>query len=253
MRPVGSGSVLGPKVVGGLQTRLGARLDRASHRVCQYCQFAQPDRLIRNVGHAHYAVHQLQLLLRCPQHLAGQSQHLDPYPFGRGVDGIGGHDGAPTGKGASAPMEMGRVASHNVYVAHIHAQLVRHNLGKSGKVTLPLRADTGGHAHLATGLNGDAGTLIGPHTGGLDEGNHADAHVPALGPQSRLLLLDELLILDHVEGSGQGCRVVAAVDNELGKGLIYDLVVVGEGIGLQEVPPADFSPVYVQLFGSDVQ
>ncbi len=120
-------------------------------------------------------------------------------------------------------------------------------------MALPLGADTSGHADLAAGLDGDSASLVRADAGGLDEGDDADAHVPTLGAQTRLFLFHELLVADHSRCLLQHRRVVPAVEDQRRKGLVNDLVVVGEGVGRYEVALANFDRVYAQLFSSDVQ
>ncbi len=77
-------------------------------------------------------------------------------------------------------MEFGRVTGHHMHIPHIHPQLLSDDLGKGGKVSLSLGANTGGDADLAAGLDGDPRPFIGSHTGGLDKGDDADAHMSCL-------------------------------------------------------------------------
>ena len=103
------------------------------------------------------------------------------------------------------------------------------------------------------GLDGHARALVGADARRLDKGHDAQAHVFALGAQARLLLLDELFVADHGRRLFQRGRIVAAVEDQRRKGLVDDLVLVGEGIGRDQVLLADLHPVDAQLFGRHVQ
>ena len=139
------------------------------------------------------------------------------------------------------------------HVAHRHAERVGDDLREGGEVSLPLRADAGGDAHLAARLDLHARALVGADAGALDVTDDADADVAALGAMARLLLGEERVVADHLGRLLEHRQVVAAVVGERGEVLEDDAVVVRELVGRQEVAAADLDPVEAELARREVE
>ncbi len=73
-----------------------------------------------------------------------------------------------------------------------------------------------------------------------------------LSAKTRLFLFQELIVADHGLCLLQHWQVVPAVVDQGHKGLVNDLVVVGEYVGRQEISLPNLNPVYAQLFSRDV-
>ena len=135
----------------------------------------------------------------------------------------------------------------------VHAELIGDDLREHGEVPLALRADAGRDAHLAARLDRDARAFVRADAGALDVADDADADVPALGAQPRLLVAHELLVADHLGRLLERRQVVAAVVDERRGVLEHDLVVVRETVGREQVAPADLDAVDPQLARREVE
>ena len=96
----------------------------------------------------------------------------------------------------------------------VDADLVGGDLGEHGEMALALGADAGRDADLAVGLDLDLGAFIGTDAGALDIAGDADADMAALRAQPRLLLLEEVLVADHLQRLVEDRLVIAAVVGE---------------------------------------
>ncbi len=134
-----------------------------------------------------------------------------------------------------------------------YAQLLGHDLGERGLVALALalhaeledRLARRVHAQLGRVDHLQSGDVVGlgrtgPH--GLGEMSDADPDEPAFFA-GRQLLGSQLLVADLVERLAQGGRVVTRVVHESGGRL------VGELLGLDEVPEAHLGRVDAQVVG----
>ena len=157
------------------------------------------------------------------------------------------------GEGAGAPVELGGVAGDEPHIGDVDAELVGHDLRKGGEVALALGADAGGDADAAAGLDRHLGAFVGADAGAFDIGDDADPHVPAFGAQARLLLLEKLVITDHLHCLFERGQVVAAVVGEGRKVLVDDLVGVGELVRRDQVALADLDAVDAQFAGGEVE
>ncbi len=117
---------------------------------------------------------------------------------------------------------------------------------------LPLRADAGDRGDLAVRLDLDPGAFERADAGPFDVGDDADPHLPALGAQPRLLLLQEAIVSDSLQCLVEHRLIVAAVVIEGREILINDHVVVRELVRPQIVAPADLGPVDPELASGEV-
>ena len=111
----------------------------------------------------------------------------------------------------------------------------------------PLCADAGREQHPAAALDLDSGALIGADAGAFDVAHDADAHAPTRSPQLRLLLGNECAIADRLQCLIENLAIIATVVMQRREILIDDVVVVGESVGRDEVPPSDLGAVEPKL------
>ena len=74
---------------------------------------------------------------------------------------------------------VGRVAGDETHVAHVHAQLIGHDLGEGSEMTLALGPDAAGNADPAAGLHRHLGPLVGTDAGALHVGDQAKTDIAA--------------------------------------------------------------------------
>src|SRR4051794_11616499 len=154
---------------------------------------------------------------------------------------------AAAGESAGAPVELIGIAGDDLHVAHIDAELLGGHLREDCRMALALGADPGRQHHLAACLHAKLHTFIGPDSGSLDIADDADAKVPTRRASLRLLLLQEILIVDGIKRLLQNRRIVSTIINERRKILINDLIVVWKGIGRDKVATADFGAIEADL------
>src|SRR5690606_34986506 len=131
--------------------------------------------------------------------------------------------------------------------------LIGHNLGIRGEMTLALGADTGGDADTTIRLYLNPRALIRPNAGSLDVADKPQPQVATRTARLRLCCGEELPVADEFHRQVQGRFVITAVIGERREVLEDDLVVIGELVGLDEVPPSYLGSVQPQLPGGDVQ
>ena len=127
----------GPKYCVEFESRLGAGLHRAAHRVGLERQLAELDRLARNADDRDLAVGDFKIFFGAFEMLRGELEDLLPDRFRRFVDGVAGDDRAAARKGAGAPVELIGVAGDDVDIAHVDADLIGGDLGKAVKCPCP--------------------------------------------------------------------------------------------------------------------
>ena len=72
-----------------------------------------------------------------------------------------------------------------------------HHLRKDRIMALPLGADAARNAHAPTGFHRDPCAFVRTNAGAFDIGHQAQAYQFARSPQPRLLILDEICIVDE--------------------------------------------------------
>src|SRR5690606_26502795 len=200
------------EVVGGFQPRLCARFYGSAHGVCLVRQPPKRDGALRRAFDTHVAVDEFEVFLGDVVQLgAGKSQNFAAHTLRRGVDGVAGDDRAAAGKCARAPVELVGVAGDDVDVGYGHAQLIGHNLGIRGEMTLALGADTGGDADTTIRLYLNPRALIRPNAGSLDVADKPQPQVATRTARLRLCCGEELPVADEFHRQVQGRFVITAV------------------------------------------
>ena len=150
-------------------------------------------------------------------------------------------------------MELARVAGDDAHVLDADAEHVGDDLREHREVSLALRADAGRDAHGAARLDRDARAFVRTDARAFDVAGDADADVPALGAQPRLLLAQELLVADHLRRLLERRQVVAAVVDERRRVLKHDFVVVRKSIRAEQVALPDLDAIDAELLRRDVE
>ena len=118
---------------------------------------------------------------------------------------------------------------------------------------LTLCANTGRHTNFPVSLNRDPCALVGTHTGCLNKRYDTDPYMPACSAQAWLFLSDEFIIANQCGGFLQHGLVISAIQDERGKSLVDNPVLVRKRIWRDVIPLTNFDWVYAQLLGGYVQ
>src|SRR5439155_24785228 len=157
--------------------------------------------------------------------------------------------GAGDGEAAAAAGAEARRGGRGVAVAdddlvEVHAELFSDDLGERGLVSLAVGRGAGEGGDGPARLHPDQSALEGPEAAHLDVAGHADAEQPAVAPFEALALLGaQGIVAGDLERARERPIVLAAVV------VLPRRRRVGEGVGRDEVLPADLLGRLAQLGG----
>ena len=174
-------------------------------------------------------------------------------------DGAATHGGAATAVGAHAELHLIGVAVNDIDVVDADAELVGHDLGERGDVTLAVGR--------RPGVDRDCRRRVDPHDGalpqsslgaerpghgrrrqtaGLDEGREADTEGVLTRFTPTCLLFAKIVVARHLEGSVESRLVISTVVLQRHLGRVRELV------GLYEVLAPDLGGIDTGLVGREI-
>ena len=131
MHAVRRGAARRSEILRGFQSRLGAGLDRAAHRIGALRKFAEPDEFFGDAGDRDLAVGEHEVVLGTLKGVAGEFQGFLAHRERGFIHGIARHHRAAAGKGAGAPIEAIGIAGDDIDIGDLDAELIGNNLRKA--------------------------------------------------------------------------------------------------------------------------
>src|SRR5687767_13748547 len=109
-------------------------------------------------------------------------------------------DCAPAGECARTPVKLCRITCRDMYIAHSNTKLLGDDLRKTGKVSLPLRANTGCYTDFAVRSDGHARAFLGADSSPFHIAHHTNLDVFSFSTQLRLFDSNKVLVINKLDG-----------------------------------------------------
>ena len=110
----GSGASFWTEIVGRLQTRLGARLDRSAHRIRLTREFTQRNCFLRDALDMHLTIRKFKVFFSRFEKFGGVFENFLADNFCGFIDGIARDDRAAAGERPRTPIELVRVTCDDI-------------------------------------------------------------------------------------------------------------------------------------------